>query len=190
MQPTVVSTSLPSINEADALAIGTLLARIWPRDDSGPQQRADKLVRVGAEYAGPEATQPRSLVVWDGGEAIGHAMIFERTIHLGDEPLSAMALAAVCSNPDRRGEGLGNAVVRAAFDLVDDGVFPVSLFQTSFPVEAFYNRFGAARVENRVVNSLNTDDPSANPFWDDIVMRYPATAGWSDADVDLRGPGY
>lgn len=189
MQPTVVQSPLPAIGHAEALAIGTLLDRIWPHDDRGPEDRAQKLLRIGAEYDGPAAQQPRSLVVIDQGEAIAHAMVFERVIQLGDKPRSVMALAAVCSNPDRRGEGLGAAVVQAAFDLVDAGVFGMSLFQTSFPVESFYNRFGATRVENRITNSLG-DDPTANPFWDDIVMRYPASSDWSDAEVDLRGPGY
>lgn len=190
MRPAVIQTPLPTIRHADALAIGKLLDRIWPKDGSGPEERAKKLLRIGAEYEGAEARQPRSLIVQDASEVIAHAMVFERVIHLGDEPRSVMALAAVCSNPDRRGEGLGDAVVRAAFDLVDDGTFPMSLFQTSFPVEAFYNRFGACRVQNRIVNTLAADDPTANPFWDDIVMRYPASGHWSDADVDLRGPGY
>ena len=84
-----------------------------------------------------------------------------------------MALASVCSDPEMRGRGLGETVVRAAFDTVDHGPFAHSLFQTSFKVQPFYEKLGCCLVTNRIVNSL-AEDPAKNPFWDEIVMRYPA----------------
>ena len=78
--------------------------------------------------------------------------------------------------------------MRAAFHTVDEGSFPVSLFQTSFGVQAFYEKIGACLVSNPVVNSLG--DTPGNPFWDDVAMRYPASAEWPEGTIDLRGPGY
>ncbi|MEM9660155.1 MAG: hypothetical protein AAF961_17460, partial [Planctomycetota bacterium] len=98
-------------------------------------------------------------------------------------------LARVCSHPEHRGCGLGELVVRAAFGVVDDGEFPWSLFQTTYPVQAFYNKLGAQLVKNPIVNSLG-EDPQANPFWDEIIMRYPAKADWPKGVIDLLGPGY
>ncbi|WP_146574818.1 GNAT family N-acetyltransferase [Botrimarina hoheduenensis] len=190
MNPTVIATELPRVSHADALAIGTLLDTIWPHDDRGPEDRARKLIDIGNRYEGPAQRQPLSLVVWDDSLVVAHALVFERVITLGPKPLSALALAGVATHPDCRGRGLGEVVVQAAFDRVDQGLFPLSLFQTSLAVENFYTRLGAKRVENPVVNSHNADDPNTNPFWDDIVMRYPAGGAWSDETIDLCGPGY
>jgi len=79
--------------------------------------------------------------------------------------------------------------VRAAFDLVDDGTFPFSLFQTSIEIQPFYEKLGAYRVPNKIVNSLG-EDPQASPFWDRIAMVYPADGDWPSGEIDLRGPGY
>jgi len=100
-----------------------------------------------------------------------------------------MALAGVCSAPDRRGQGLGKAVVQASLGLVDGGVYQVSLFQTSRKVFPFYEKLGARLVTNRIVNSL-APDPAANPFWDEVAMSYPASVPWPEGPIDLLGPGY
>jgi len=119
-----------------------------------------------------------------------HVLSGLRTIEIDGCTVDALALAMVASDAKLRGAGLGAAVVRAAFRRVDAGNFPVCLYQTSFGVEPFYERLGACRVENPIVNSLSSEDPGANPFWDDVVMRYPASAPWRDGVVDLRGAGY
>ena len=41
-------------------------------------------------------------------------------------------------------------------------------------------------------------DPTANPFWDDVIMRYPRDnelnenqrPNWPQGIIDLRGPAY
>jgi hypothetical protein len=88
-----------------------------------------------------------------------------------------------------RGRGLGELVVRAAFALVDEGQFEFALFQTNRRTQPFYEKFGAAPVTNPVINSLAAE-PTANPFWDEVVMRYPADGNWPAGTIDLRGPGY
>jgi hypothetical protein len=79
--------------------------------------------------------------------------------------------------------------VRAIFDLVDHGPFEHSLFQTSHQVRPFYEKLGAGLVTNPIVDSLAAD-PSVNPFWDEVVMRYPAVKHWPEGEIDLRGPGF
>jgi hypothetical protein len=44
-------------------------------------------------------------------------------------------------------------------------------------------------VTNPIVDSLAAD-PSVNPFWDEVVMRYPAVKHWPEGEIDLRGPGF
>jgi hypothetical protein len=80
-------------------------------------------------------------------------------------------------------------MAKAAFDLVDEGAFPFALFQTNEAVQPFYDRLGAIPVDNRFVDST-ADDPTANPFWDKVIMRYPATPGWPQGEIDLKGPGW
>lgn len=204
----VTAQPLNRIEPGDALAAGRLLAAVWPRSDRGPAERAEQLMAMGRDHEGSDETAPCSFLVFDGeGETrtvIAHALVFPRTIGFeataGADEITILALAMVATDASRRGEGLGALVVRAAFDLVDAGRYTFSLYQTSFPVEAFYERFGARRVTNRIYNSLSKPSqrgPSKaeNPFWDDIVMRYPGGAGsgeeaWPDGDIDLRGAGY
>ena len=87
-----------------------------------------------------------------------------RTIGTSQGDMTVLALARVCTDPAARGRKLGQAVVRRTFDLVDDGSFSFSLFQTTDDVQSFYDNLGAVRIHNRFVNSL-AEDPSANPWW-------------------------
>jgi hypothetical protein len=80
-------------------------------------------------------------------------------------------------------------MAQAAFNLVDDGTFPFSLFQTTVDVKAFYERLGAMEIHNRFINSA-AEDPTASPWWSPVVMRYPAKPGWPEGQIDLRGPGW
>ena len=84
---------------------------------------------------------------------------------------------------------MGEKVVLAVFDLVDRRIFPYSLFQTSPEVRPFYEKLGAAVIENPIINSFS-EDLHASPFWDRVVMRYPKTGDWPDGEIDIRGPGY
>ncbi|QDT69720.1 Acetyltransferase (GNAT) family protein [Planctomycetes bacterium MalM25] len=181
---------LTEIREDEALAIGRMLAMVWPKPDRGAVERAEQIKRYGVEYSGPIDLAPISYVVWEGEEAAAHALTFERTVATPTGEIPVMALAMVAADPACRGKGYGAAVAQAAFERVDAGDFPFALFQTSHAVQPFYERLGCRLVENRIVNSLSESDPAANPFWDDIVMRYPGGGEWPEGDIDLRGRGY
>lgn len=138
------------------------------------------------------AAEARELFgIWDGTVPLALAMLFPRTVQTDAGPLTVAALAGVCSAPERRGQGLGAAVVRAAFAQVDAGRFGVALFQT--PVAAFYARLGARPVHNGFVNPRHRPGDRGSPdhpWWDDSVMIYPAAFPWPDGRIDLGGPGY
>ncbi|MGI9456695.1 MAG: GNAT family N-acetyltransferase, partial [Aeoliella sp.] len=132
----------------------------------------------------------RSFVVHESDEVIAHSAVFVRTIGTSSGDLRVAALAQVCADANHRGKNLGVAVTRAVFALVDEGLVPFSLFQTSEEVKPFYERLGCAAIENRIVNSL-ADDPTKCPFWDGVTMIYPASRDdWPAGDIDLLGPGY
>ena len=172
---------------AEATPIAALLCTVWPKPGRTVEMRVAKMLD---EFASATTeTAPRSFVVREHGETIAFAQMLPRTIHTSAGPITVAGLARVCSHPDHRGRGLGDMVVRAAFEIVDQGEFRWSLFQTSHQVQPFYERLGAVLIDNPIVDSLG-DDPQANPFWDEIAMRYPASGDWPRGTLDLQGPGY
>ena len=178
-----------TLSEGDARSIAELVARIWPKADRTVEVRMGQLQANGRDYSGGDAQAPRNFVVRQEGRVVSHATYVTRTIGTSQGDLTIAGLARVCSDPDIRGKGLGRLVVEPIFRLVDQGNFPFSLFQTSPEVRPFYEKLGCCVVENRIVNSLG-ENPQESPFWDSVVMRYPAGPGWPTGEIDLRGPGY
>ncbi|HVT27918.1 MAG TPA: GNAT family N-acetyltransferase [Lacipirellulaceae bacterium] len=178
-----------TISEADARAIAELVVSIWPRPGRTVETFTAEMLGQWNNYRGPEVEHPRSFLVRQSGRVIAHASAYPRTIGTTQGDITVLALARVCTDPSIRGKRLGDAVVRAALELVDHGPFPFALFQTTYEVRPFYERFGAITVDNAFISSLAAD-PNANPFWADVVMRYPAGPGWPLGQIDLRGPGW
>jgi len=178
-----------ALTETDARAIGELLAVVWPKPEKPVEVRTQQMLDMAHGYAGPDAQAPRSFLIREAGRVIAHSAIIPRTVGTSAGDLTLAGLARVCSAPDQRGRGLGERVVRAAFEVLDAGVFPFALFQTLPPIQAFYENLGACLVENPIVNSLG-EDPQASPFWDKVIMRYPSGGEWPEGEIDLRGPGY
>jgi predicted GNAT family N-acyltransferase len=185
----IVEVDLRTISEAQARSIGELMMEIWPKPGRTVDTYAQSFLAQGAAYRGPDAQHPRSYFVRENGHIIAHASANPRTISTSQGELTILALARVCTLPAVRGRKLGDLVVRAAFQLVDDGTFPFALFQTTEPVKPFYERFGAVQIHNPFVNSL-AEDPRAYPFWDKVIMRYPGGPSWPEGEIDLNGPGW
>lgn len=172
-----------------ALAIGQLMAATWPRPGKDAAYRAGRLEQLaGTPCPSPQASS-RSFVLCDGDRVVAHASMQPRRIVTGAGPLWVLGLAGVCTDPGRRGQGLGKRIVQAALGMIDRRVAEFSLFQTSDPVRPFYERLGACLADNAITDSTAAD-PAACPFWDDVVMRYPSGAGWPEGPIDLAGPGY
>jgi predicted N-acetyltransferase YhbS len=178
-----------NLSPADARAIAELVVSIWPKPGRTVETMAAEMLTQWRDYRGPERQHPRSFIIREAGRVIAHASFDPRMIGTPADAMTVLALARVCTNPAARGRKLGQAVVRAAFNLVDDGSFPFSLFQTTDDVQSFYENLGAVRIHNRFVNS-RAEDPAANPWWSPVIMRYPSGPGWPEGQVDLLGPGY
>jgi GNAT superfamily N-acetyltransferase len=176
------------MSETDARAVAELLYAVWPKPGRTVQTLTADMLHP-PPYQGPEAQHPRSFVVREGSRVIAHASAVPRTIVTSAGEMTVMALARVCTDPAARGRKLGQAVTRAALELVDNGTFPFALFQTTEGVRSFYERLGAVQAHNRFVNSLGAD-PTASPFWDRVIMRYPSGPGWPEEEIDVRGPGW
>jgi predicted N-acetyltransferase YhbS len=178
-----------TMNEADARAIAELLVAIWPKPGRTVETRTEELLTHWRDYAGPEAQYPRSLLVRENGRVIAHAEATPRTIKVPGRELTVLALARVCTDPAARGRGLGQGLVKAVFDLVDNATYSFALFQTRDSVRPFYEKFGAAIAPNRFFNS-HAEDPNADPFWDPVIMYYPKRGNWPAGDIDTNGPGW
>jgi predicted GNAT family N-acyltransferase len=178
-----------NIGEADARAIAELVVSIWPKPERTVDNFTAEILAQWKDYRGPEAERPRSFLVREGDRVVAHASVYPRTVGTSKGDITVLALARVCTDPAVRGRKLGDAVVRASFELVDHGPFPFALFQTTTPVRPFYERLGAVVIANTFVNSLAAD-PKANPFWADVAMRYPAAGDWPKGEIDLRGAGW
>jgi predicted N-acetyltransferase YhbS len=176
-----------TITATEARSIAELLNKVFTKRSI--ETRVARLINDWPKYRGPEATYPRSFVIREDDRIVAHAAALPRTIGTSEGELTVLGLVHVCSDPDARGQKLGQAVVRAAFDLVDHGPYTHALFQTSNKVRTFYEKLGAGVVTNPIINS-QADDPTANPFWDEVVMRYPAVKHWPEGEIDLRGPAW
>ncbi|MEN1680169.1 MAG: GNAT family N-acetyltransferase [Planctomycetota bacterium] len=177
------------LSDEQATAIAELMVATWPNPDKDVAVRAQVMQSLGAMPCPSEAASSRSFVLCDGGKVVAHASMQPREIETQSGMLWVLGLAGVCADASLRGKGLGKRIVQAALAMIDDGLAPFSLFQTSREVRPFYERLGACLVENPIVDST-ADDPQSCPFWDNVAMRYPATDGWPQGTIDLRGPGY
>jgi GNAT superfamily N-acetyltransferase len=187
--PNVETIDRRRICESDARSIAGLLCSIWPRPEWDVETRLADIRRAWREYCGLEAQFPRSFVIRAENRVVAHAEMSPRTIATSAGEITVGALAGVCSDPSVRGQGLGSRLVRAAFKLVDDEVYPFALFQNYEDRRRFYERLGARTIDNRIVNSTAAD-PRQNPFWADLAMVYPAGYPLPRGEIDLRGNGY
>ena len=185
----VESLDFRHITPAEALAIGRLLFKVWPKPEKDEVFRQQQILSIGQDYQGPDNQVPRSFVIREGDRVLAHAGVLPRTIGTSHGDLTIAGLCRVCTDPEMRGKKLGEMVVRRVFDLVDDKTFDFSLFQTSPRVSKYYEGLGACVIDNRIINSLGTN-PQECPFWDEVRMRYPANREWPTGEIDLRGTGY
>lgn len=171
-----------------AEAIAVLCARSFKESKRSLPERVNEMLSFNGSQD-PEHTTGRRYVIYEGQDIVAHARTFVRQVFVAEEPLSVLALAAVCSDPGRRGQGLGARITQAAFQRVNQNGWPqVSLFQT--PVPEFYKKLDCRLVGNRFVNRRNVTDPNANPWRDPNVMIYPSAFEWRPELVDINGPDY
>ena len=175
------------LTESQVWSIVSLIQSVWPNvDKTIVETVAECMDRASVDRAAD--SNSKRFVLWEDDQAVAHALTFEREIFTTGGSLKQMGLAAVCVAESRRDEGLGAQVMRKAFEQVDNGVWPVSVFQT--PVPGFYEKLGGRIVDNEFVNSKNEENPQANPWWVGEVMIYPAEFPWPEGRIDLNGGGY
>ncbi len=141
----------------------------------------------------PENERPERFIaaVESKGRIVATAEGFKRIVCTERGELPVLALASVCTLPECRGMGLGQRTVLTVLKQVDDGRFPLALWQTGVP--EFYRKMGAVEVCNRFVNRRHPVHPDRDPFWDTHRMIYVhggGRGGWPKGIIDLNGLGY
>lgn len=189
MPLTDLTLPLKKLSDDQLRQIAELIYATWPKPGKDVEYRQRQIGQIAESYSGPGELSPTATLVLDRDRVVAVAINETRTIGTPEGDFTILGLGKVCSDPNRRGEGLGARVVRGAFKQVDEGPFPFALFQTTTQVRPFYERLGACVVPNPVINSQHPD-ADAHPFHDEVVMRYPSGTGWPAGQIDLRGPGY
>ncbi len=179
----------PELTPKQVRSLIDLLWLVWPNE----RKSADEATAQFIEWQKTPMPSLRKVIylIFDENEqVVAHAEGHLRIMFTPKGAQEVMALGGVCTHPEKRGIGLGAAVVRAAFSRVDDGAFPVSVFQT--PVADFYARLGSAECENNTwVDRKNIENPEAHP-WEpgETLMYYPASYDWPSGEIDINGGQY
>ncbi len=174
------------VDDATKEACAALWEQVWPSAD-GPDL-ATRLARI--EATSNATSELRWHLVFDHDELVAAARTFRHAVTFGSSEdgrdvrsQQIIALASVCTAPDRRGEGLGDSVAREALARASHDV--PALFQSGVP--EFYERLGARRITNEISTSLE----GARSFHEPAAMIFAADAPWDDdAPIDLRIAGW
>jgi GNAT superfamily N-acetyltransferase len=188
---TITTQESSRLPEEQVFPMVALLNSIWPNPEKSVAEHVAAFLARYREHregaAGLSRTSIRHLA-WQAGQLAGHTHTFERRVMTEAGDIPVMALSGVCVAEPFRGMGIGAALVRSAFERVEQGEFGVSLFQTTVP--GFYRKLGAVAVDNVFRNSRNEADPEASPWGDEEIMIYPSGFDWPKGVIDLNGPGY
>lgn len=172
-------------------AFGPPVSVAEAREDAAVRARGESWWVYGEWPKWDPRPEPRKvfyhLLYYKGGLA-AVAQTSVRTVHAPKSDLDVLTLAGVFCAPPLRGRGLGKTVILDAFSRLKEEGLSHCLFQAG-DSRGLYEKLGATVVHNRFVDRT-AQDPEANPWFEDWVMRYPAESPWPDGVIDLNGSGY
>jgi ribosomal protein S18 acetylase RimI-like enzyme len=138
----VVSPTTAAIDPS----IATLLGRVWPRVPGAA-------ARAGA-LGFPWAAASTAFVRREGERVVGHVGVIELPLVLAGRPVRVGSIHAVCTDPERRGRGLGAALMDDALGACEQR-YETLVLTTEIP--DFYVRFGFRSVrEHAFARALPT----------------------------------
>ena len=178
-----------TISEADARAIAELLGRHLAEAGAHRRNAHGRHTEPMEELqrAGESNTRDRS--VSRGRPRHRPCPGRPATIRTSAGDMTVLALCRVCTDPAVRGKKLGRPSSKRRSSWSMTARIRFRCFKRANEVRPFYEKLGAITVDNRFFNS-QAADPAANPFWDPVIMRYPATGNWPAGEIDTNGPGW
>jgi aminoglycoside 2'-N-acetyltransferase I len=130
---------------------------------------------------------PHLTIEDDHGSLLAHLCIAWVPVVAGDIELPAAYVEDVATRADRRGHGMGTALLKAARPLIEDGS-QLGLLGTG--AYRFYEREGWVRWRGPL--SVSEPDGSITPTPDEegdvMALFVPATPEWVHVDLPLRRP--
>ena len=179
MTASIQTCSWSQLTDKQLLQACTLWNEVWPKDAS-PEARAERVRQAELH----KLEDHNIHFIEEDGHIIATSRTFLQTIQVGNKKEKVLALASVCSNPNKRKLGLGKALVQHSFAHLNDDI-TICLFQTGVP--EFYKKLGAKLINNQITTSA----PDVRAFWEPYAMIYPALPEWDDRrPIDLLGPGW
>lgn len=147
---------------------------------------------VEAGFEGTTFNQQRHhlrLLARDEGRLVGHVALLYRAIRLGDRLVDITGLAEVATAPDRRGEGIASALLRAA---IEESRRSRAAFLLLFGTAGLYAAQGFRPARNHmrdVVMPLHRTLTVRNGPARDLLVLPLRSEDWDDTPpVDLLGP--
>jgi ribosomal protein S18 acetylase RimI-like enzyme len=133
--------------------LAALFGRVWPAVPAGVA-RAETL---GFSWAGVSTP----FVRWEGERAAAHVGVIELPLVIAGRPCRVGSIHAVCTDPERRGRGLGRALMQEALAACR-ARYDTLVLTTLIP--EFYARLGFRPVrEHAFSRALSRAAPAASP---------------------------
>ncbi len=128
-----------------------------------------------AEASGPapwhdQALRPVEMVLVDDGVVLAALDILSKEIEHGGERYAASGLSTVVTATDRRGQGHGSTLVRAAREAVARSGADLGIFTCDPPLREFYERCGWRVLKGTVLIGGTPDDPFPSDRFDKVTL--------------------
>jgi aminoglycoside 2'-N-acetyltransferase I len=130
-------------------------------------------------------------LAWDGGELVGHAAVIQRRLVYGGRALRAGYVEGVGVRADRRGRGVGGALM-SALEAVIRRAYDLGALGATDQAEPLYLAHGWQRWEGRL-SALTPSGVVRTPEEDGAVFVLPVaveldltaelTCDWRDGDL-------
>lgn len=162
--------------------------RLSPEDDA---KIADLLARCfSTDYGGRSFFFQRHHVrlVVRAPEIVGHIALAYRAIRVGDDIMTIAGLAEVATDPDRRGQGIASALLRAS---IDEAKASAADFLLLFGNAGLYRGQGFVAASNpmrfQVFESLRSQGYEESHKEELMVLPLRGGSWPGDKPVDLLG---
>jgi putative acetyltransferase len=157
-------------NPADHAAIRRVVAAAF---GSEGEAHLVELIRASGEYR-PET----ALVAASDGDIVGHVMVSDAVIRGAGGERTISILSPLAVRPDRQGQGVGSALVRAVLSIAERRGDPAVVVEGS---PAYYRRFG---FEPASRHGISLPLPAWAPPEAAQVLRLP---GFASCNPLLQG---